>query len=493
MGRGAQVDVDQRVDVGLGHRRERAGPADPGVGHHQVQPAQLVAGGIDGPPRAARFAQVAGDAHGAGVGRHAVQRGQVAAGDGQPHAVRGERPGRGGADAARPAGDQRAHPVQAGRPGHGQALRRCGAWIYSSFRSGARHRRRGRREQVLDLALVLAVLPVGVVDLVELPDHPDEVGLPVQQLPGHDAGGLGQRRHAQVLAGQHRLGLDQLLVEPVQRQPGRQHRVLHVEQAVVEGGQPAGFGEPGLGARVGRLHGDVDDLRHAHRPVPDEREPRLVPVRVGDDVDGHAQPHGPGHFQRLVVDLRRGPLAERLQPVLVQRLQAEEHVVQPEPPPAPEHLLVAEQHVAAGFQVVLLADAAALQLAGDLVALLGLDERHVVHDEHARLGDPGHVLGGRFRRQPAVAAAVERPRAAERAVPRAAAGELDRRGRVHHPDEVLAAAAAQVPGGQVVVQAVQHGRRPARPVQRDDPGHLSRARGRAARPAARARRPRLRP
>ena len=60
-------------------------------------------------------------------------------------------------------------------------------------------------------------------------------------LLGHDPGRLGQRGHAQVLAGQHRLGLDQLLVEPVQRQPGRQHRVLHVEQAVVEAGQQAGI------------------------------------------------------------------------------------------------------------------------------------------------------------------------------------------------------------------------------------------------------------
>ena len=60
--------------------------------------------------------------------------------------------------------------------------------------------------------------------------------------------------------------------------------------------------------------------------------------------------------------------------------------------------------------------------------------------------DPGHVLNRRLRRQPAVAAAVEGPGAAEGAVPGTAAGELDGRGRVHHPDEVFAPPPAQMPG-----------------------------------------------
>src|SRR6202012_1688139 len=121
-------------------------------------------------------------------------------------------------------------------------------------------------------------------------------------------------------------------------------------------------------------------------------------------------------------------------------------VVEAEPPPAAEHLLVADEDIAAGFQAVLLADAAAFELPGDLVALLRLDEGDVVDDEHARRGDARNALGGRLRRQPPVAAAVERPRAAERAVPRAAPGELDRGRRVHYPDEVLAPPPAPGPG-----------------------------------------------
>jgi drug/metabolite transporter (DMT)-like permease len=52
----------------------------------------------------------------------------------------------------------------------------------------------GRRELVGDRLKVIGVLAVGVVDLVEFPDHPDEVGLAPEQLPGDDTGGLGERR-----------------------------------------------------------------------------------------------------------------------------------------------------------------------------------------------------------------------------------------------------------------------------------------------------------
>ena len=140
----------------------------------------------------------------------------------------------------------------------------------------------------------------------------------------------------------------------------------------------------------------------------------------------------------------------------------EEHVVQAEPPPVLEHLAVLDQHVAAGLQVVLLADAAALDLAADGEAVLGLDERDVVDEEHVGLADPREVLGRRLRRELAVAPAVERPRAAERAVPRTAAGELGRRAGIEHADEVLPAPPREVAGGQVIVEVWSRvGRGPA--------------------------------
>ena len=48
-----------------------------------------------------------------------------------------------------------------------------------------------------------------------------------------------------MLAGKDRLGLDQFLIEAVEREPGREDRVLHVEEAVVERGQAPGLGQPG--------------------------------------------------------------------------------------------------------------------------------------------------------------------------------------------------------------------------------------------------------
>src|SRR5262249_18713420 len=166
--------------------------------------------------------------------------------------------------------------------------------------------------------------------------------------------------------------------------------------------------------------------------------------RVGDDVDGHRQPDRPCDLQSLAVDSWRAPLPERREAFLVQRLQAKEHVVQPEALPSAKYLFVANQHVAASLEIVILADPAVLNLPGYLVALLGFDECHVVDDEHARFRDAAHVLDGRFRREPAVAAAVECPGAAERAVPGTASRELDGGGRVQHADEVLAAAPGEV-------------------------------------------------
>ena len=73
-------------------------------------------------------------------------------------------------------------------------------------------------------------------------------------------------------------------------------------------------------------------------------------------------PERAGELQRLEVLAQADPLAVALEPLLVDRLDAEEHVAEPELLPAREDLLVAEQHVAAGLEVVLLADAAPLDL-----------------------------------------------------------------------------------------------------------------------------------
>src|SRR4029077_10486226 len=106
------------------------------------------------------------------------------------------------------------------------------------------------------------------------------------------------------------------------------------------------------------------------------------------------------------------------------------------------------RHGRSGLEVVLLADVPPLDLVRDRVAVFGVDEGHVVDGEHVGLADAGQVLARRLRGALAIAAPVEGPRAAERAVPRAAAGELHRGAGVEDADEVLVALAAQVARGK---------------------------------------------
>ena len=76
-----------------------------------------------------------------------------------------------------------------------------------------------------------------------------------------------------------------------------------------------------------------------------------------------------------------------LQSLLVDRLDAEEHVAEAELRPAREHLAVTEQDVGARLQVVALADLPPFDLVGDRQPVLGANERDVVDDEHVRLRD----------------------------------------------------------------------------------------------------------
>jgi hypothetical protein len=61
---------------------------------------------------------------------------------------------------------------------------------------------------VVNRPKVIGALALGVIDLVELPQHAAEVGLAVRQVPAHGVRGLGQRGHPEVLAVDHFLGLD---------------------------------------------------------------------------------------------------------------------------------------------------------------------------------------------------------------------------------------------------------------------------------------------
>src|SRR4029077_5379668 len=96
-------------------------------------------------------------------------------------------------------------------------------------------------------------------------------------------------------------------------------------------------------------------------------------------------------------------------------------------------------------------------------AVVGLDERDVVQDEQAGLADSRDLLDGALGRLHAVAAAAAGPRAAQGAIPRTSAAELDRGARIELADEVLPAMAEEVARRQQVVEmADEHGRRSLR-------------------------------
>src|SRR5262249_9656501 len=77
------------------------------------------------------------------------------------------------------------------------------------------------------------------------------------------------------------------------------------------------------------------------------------------------------------------------------------------------------------------------------------------------LADAGELLDRVLRRLEAIAPAVERPRAAERAVPRAAAAELDRGARVELPDVVAAAGPEEIARRQELGRGRDESRRRA--------------------------------
>ena len=317
---------------------------------------------------------------------------------------------------------------------------------------------------------MVGVLPVLVDHLGELPEHVDVVGLPPHEGAHGREAVLGDGAPAEVLAVQDLLRLHQLGVELVEGHAGGQHGVGDVEEAIVARGEPTRLREPDLRAGIGRGHGQVDDFRHRHGPFADDLEATLVPVAVGDDVDGDHQPELPRDLQRLEILPRCHALAVELERFLVEGFEAEKHIEEPELLPVLEQIAVLDQHVAAGLEVVLLLHLPPLQLLPDGEAVLGMDEGHVVHEEDVGLADGGEILGRLHGRRLPVAPAVERPRAAERAVPRAAARQLGGRAGVEHADEVFFSIPREITGGEKGVEVLEKSRGGPAPLEGHHPG-----------------------
>src|SRR4029077_3213512 len=178
-------------------------------------------------------------------------------------------------------------------------------------------------------------------------------------------------------------------------------------------------------------------------------------------------------FERLEVDTHRGALAMQLQPLLVDRLEAEEHVLHSKRPPVLEDLRIAAEQVGASFEVVLLFDFALFDFMADREAMLGMNERNVVDDEDVGLLDRQHVFRGGFGRGLAITAAVKSPRTAERTIPRASASELDRRARIERADKIFVTLAAEIAGRKKLIEIVEHHRRRSGTLRGHDAGNFA--------------------
>jgi hypothetical protein len=250
---------------------------------------------------------------------------------------------------------------------------------------------------------VIGELAVGVVDLVELPDRLDEVELAFHAPGAHQLRGLAHHRGAEMLPGDHALGLDQLGIEFVQRQRRRQDRVLDIEQTVVPCRELAGFGQPQFGTGIRCRHSQMHDVGDAGGPFAHDGETLLVPGGIGDQVDRHLDADLARDFQRLGVGAHGDALAVQLQALGVDRFQAEEEIAETQLAPIGEDLAVLQQHVGAGLEIEALLDAALLHLGADREAVLGMDEGDVIDDEDIGLLDRLQLLADLLRRGAAIA------------------------------------------------------------------------------------------
>src|ERR1051326_6307719 len=238
----------------------------------------------------------------------------------------------------------------------------------------------------------------------------------------------------------------------MQRQAGRQHRVLKIEQPGIAALQAALLGQPAFGPRIGGVDADIDDFRLLQTPIAHDAEALAVPVRIGDQVDCDMDAERAREFQGLEIAAERHALAIFFEPVLIDRFEPEKHVGDPELFPEPEHLLVPQQDVAAGFEVIALFDAAPRDGFAELRAMPLMHKGDIVDDENSRLADLPQILDDALRAQQAIAAPVKGPGAAERAVPRTAAREFDRGARVENADKIFSPVPQQIARRQQLIE-----------------------------------------
>src|SRR5207245_9097264 len=118
-----------------------------------------------------------------------------------------------------------------------------------------------------------------------------------------------------------------------------------------------------------------------------EREPVAVPGGIGNDVDCNIYVERAGILECFKIFGECDALSVTLQSLLVDCFKTKEHSIQAESLPKFEDLLIAQEHIAARFEIITFPDSAAGNRFAKLHAVLGLNEGYVVHDENTRLAD----------------------------------------------------------------------------------------------------------
>ena len=152
-----------------------------------------------------------------------------------------------------------------------------------ALRVDPRGRLGGQRNLVVHLARVIGELELRVEDGVEFQKEADEIHLSFEDQARRQPRDILQCLQTQMLVLQHALGCDELRIELRQRQFGRQHGMLDVEQPVIAARQASLLGVPDLGAGIGRCHADVDDFRNLQAPAADDIEALFVPAGIRDE------------------------------------------------------------------------------------------------------------------------------------------------------------------------------------------------------------------
>src|SRR4029077_10699403 len=130
---------------------------------------------------------------------------------------------------------------------------------------------------------------------------------------------------------------------------------------------------------------------------------------------------------------------------LVDGLNAQEHIFEPQLPPELENFFVSQQNIAPGLKIILFANTLLRDEFPDSHAVINLDKSNVVKQEHPRFANACNFFDGNLGGFGSIAASVEGPSAAKNTIPRATAAEFDRCTWVQNPNEIASPVSDQIP------------------------------------------------